>query len=327
MKLNPHKEELLTMNVFLAFLAILLLVSSILFETVVLNEQFNILPIVATTILISLFPLIKGSVVKKEVYKLIFVAGIATLLGNINSITPWIEVSMYNFYSIMYVLFFYCYLSSINITNKFLQGYIYIINFFLFFYFLLQNVEVIVNNFFFDALYIYVVYITLGIKLIVLFVSLLTFISLVLERLSLTKEQNIEIVNSNFNNEITSEPEISSNQAMKKDIIIAQRISLFFESDNAYLDIGFTLNHLCEALSINNPQIVSRVINKNLDTTFYKLVAKYRINYALTLLQSQENWTLDAISNSCGFKSINTFKKYFMDYVGSSPCVYRTNSI
>ncbi|MDM1406013.1 AraC family transcriptional regulator, partial [Myroides marinus] len=56
-------------------------------------------------------------------------------------------------------------------------------------------------------------------------------------------------------------------------------------------------------------------------------VAKYRINYALTLLQSQENWTLDAISNSCGFKSINTFKKYFMDYVGSSPCVYRTNSI
>ncbi|WP_121967499.1 helix-turn-helix domain-containing protein [Myroides sp. N17-2] len=109
-------------------------------------------------------------------------------------------------------------------------------------------------------------------------------------------------------------------------MIIAERICNFFESNDYYLHPSFSIRQLCELLSIENTSIVHRVINNNLDTTFYKLVAKYRINYSLELLKSGNNWTLDVVANTSGFKSVNTFKKYFEEYIGLSPFLYRVNS-
>lgn len=329
MKVSPQREEVLTLYFFLIVLAILLVGSSIFFDTVVLTEDFNLFPILASTILISLFPLVRESVVRKEVYKLFILAAVLIPFSFIKIIPLWAEFSMFNFYSIMYGLFFYCYLRSISITRRFLQGYIYVINFFLFFYFLLYNVEVVINNFFYDAFHIYIMYVALGIKVIMLFVTLLTFVSLLLEQIALRNSNSSQSNDSNIDNVTIEVPveECASIQNIVEtnDAIIAKEICLFFENNRSYLDNGFSIGDLCEALSISNKQIVSRVISQNLNTTFYKLVARYRINYSLTLLQDEENWTLDAISNSCGFKSINTFKKYFINYVGLSPYSYRIN--
>lgn len=328
MKLSPQREEMLIQYFFLIILAILLVGSSIFFEKVVLTEDFNLFPILASTILISLFPLSRENVIRKEVYKLFVLTAVLILFSFIKIVPIWAEVSMFNFYSIMYGLFFYCYLRPITITRRFLQGYIYVINFFLFFYFLLYNVEIVINNFFYNTLHIYIVYVTLGIKIIMLFVTLLTFVSLLFEQISVDNNAS-QSDDSDIDNVTIEVPlqECSTVQNIVEtnDAIIAEEICLFFENNNSYLDNGFAIGDLCEALSINNKQIVSRVISQNLDTTFYQLVAKYRINYSLTLLQNEENWTLDAISNSCGFKSINTFKKYFTNYIGLSPYSYRTN--
>lgn len=155
-----------------------------------------------------------------------------------------------------------------------------------------------------------------------LFISLLTLVSLSFHQI----EMGRKLPQDELQDMDVAEETVSL-QVDERDLIIVDQIKHFFENNKAYLDMGFSLDDLCRALFINNPQIVSKIIKTHFDTTFYKLLAKYRISYAQTLLQSEEHWTLDAISNSCGFRSINTFNKYFMDYVGLSPYLYRTKSL
>ncbi|WHT39327.1 helix-turn-helix domain-containing protein [Myroides sp. mNGS23_01] len=85
----------------------------------------------------------------------------------------------------------------------------------------------------------------------------------------------------------------------------------------------FTLELLGQGISNTNLQVISFVINHHLNSTFYKLVAYHRILYALKLLAERSDWTVLAIAESVGFKSINTFNKYFKDLTGLTPVEYR----
>lgn len=106
--------------------------------------------------------------------------------------------------------------------------------------------------------------------------------------------------------------------------VLERSILAFFESKKGYLAFDFTLNMLAKYLEA--PAVtVSNVINNRLHTSFYKLVALYRIKYAKEIILKQEDITFKFISESCGFKSKSTFNKYFLKFVGQSPSEFKNS--
>lgn len=100
----------------------------------------------------------------------------------------------------------------------------------------------------------------------------------------------------------------------------------FFETSDDYLTNSFSLEDLADAVNLNK-QEVSTVINHQLNSSFYHMVAQYRILHAKELLQERNNLTIEAIVEECGFSSKSTFNKYFKLFVGKTPSVYRNQIV
>lgn len=100
----------------------------------------------------------------------------------------------------------------------------------------------------------------------------------------------------------------------------------FFETSDDFLANSFSLEDLADAVNLNK-QEVSTVINHQLNSSFYHMVAQYRILHAKELLQVRNNLTIEAIVEECGFSSKSTFNKYFKLFVGKTPSVYRNQIV
>ncbi|WP_413514012.1 helix-turn-helix domain-containing protein [Myroides odoratus] len=97
----------------------------------------------------------------------------------------------------------------------------------------------------------------------------------------------------------------------------------FFETSDEFLATSFSLEDLADAVGLTK-QEVSTVINHQLNSSFYHMMAQYRILHAKELLQERNNLTIEAIVEECGFSSKSTFNKYFKLFVGKTPSVYRS---
>lgn len=102
----------------------------------------------------------------------------------------------------------------------------------------------------------------------------------------------------------------------------ATSIIKYFERSEAILEPGFDLEQLAKSIGMNKAQ-VSEIINQEMDSSFYQLLALYRINHAKSLISENKNLTMEAVVDKCGFSSTSTFNKYFKFYVGQTPSVYR----
>lgn len=104
---------------------------------------------------------------------------------------------------------------------------------------------------------------------------------------------------------------------------VSRSVIEFFEKSDSFLEPSFSLDILASELSLSK-QEVSEVINQKMNSSFYQLVALYRIKYAQSLIGENKNLTIEAIVDECGFSSKSTFNKYFKYYVGQTPSVYRS---
>ncbi|MCP1996497.1 helix-turn-helix domain-containing protein [Flavobacterium sp. HSC-61S13] len=103
---------------------------------------------------------------------------------------------------------------------------------------------------------------------------------------------------------------------------LANQIILFFETSNLYLNPDFTLLDLTKELGCSRAEL-SDVLNREMMIGFYSITAMYRIEYAREMLVKKENYTIETLMVECGFQSKSTFNKYFKEYVGVRPSVYR----
>lgn len=104
--------------------------------------------------------------------------------------------------------------------------------------------------------------------------------------------------------------------------IESHSIIKYFEASESYLETNFSLDQLAKELNLSKQQ-VSELINQDMNSSFYQLVAMYRIKHAKTLIGENKNLTIEAIVDECGFSSKSTFNKYFKYFVGQTPSVYR----
>ncbi|WP_121965837.1 helix-turn-helix domain-containing protein [Myroides sp. N17-2] len=105
-----------------------------------------------------------------------------------------------------------------------------------------------------------------------------------------------------------------------------ETIIKYFEKSEAYLETSFSLEQLANDLNLSKQQ-VSEVINQDMNSSFYQLLAMYRIDHAKVLIEENKNLTIEAIVDECGFSSKSTFNKYFKYYVGQTPSVYRSELV
>ncbi|MCC9041297.1 helix-turn-helix domain-containing protein [Myroides sp. M-43] len=96
----------------------------------------------------------------------------------------------------------------------------------------------------------------------------------------------------------------------------------YFEQSDTILELGFDLDQLAKDLNLSKQQ-VSEIINQDMNSSFYQLLAMYRIDHAKSLIGNNKNLTIEAIVDECGFSSKSTFNKYFKYYVGQTPSMYR----
>lgn len=92
-----------------------------------------------------------------------------------------------------------------------------------------------------------------------------------------------------------------------------------------YKRSDLTLRALSEALN-ENPHYVSQVISQELDTSFYELVNRYRIEHAKRMLIEAPEETVLSIAMHVGFNSKSAFHAAFRRHTGATPSHFRTPS-
>jgi AraC-like DNA-binding protein len=112
-------------------------------------------------------------------------------------------------------------------------------------------------------------------------------------------------------------------ESTAQEVVLLIRNTL--QTQQLYLDDKLTLTSLAEALELK-PHMISQVINQTMQTSFYKLINLYRVEYAITLIEKQEtNWSIERIAFESGFGNRVTFNNAFKSIKGCSPSVFKKN--
>jgi len=92
------------------------------------------------------------------------------------------------------------------------------------------------------------------------------------------------------------------------------------EKDEIFKDPDLDRETVCEMLGVNRTYL-SQIINQDMNTTFYQLINKYRLEKSLEMLENSryQHLPLKNISQLCGFKNANTFSMMFKQVYGRTP--------
>lgn len=107
-------------------------------------------------------------------------------------------------------------------------------------------------------------------------------------------------------------------------LALSEKIRLAMDCTEDICQPTFTLAKLAEKLG-SNTSYLSQTINEHFGMTFTSLLNQSRVKEACRRMEDKENYghlTIDAISESVGFRARVTFTKAFKQYVGMLPSEY-----
>ena len=122
---------------------------------------------------------------------------------------------------------------------------------------------------------------------------------------------------------VAEEPATASTEEADQ---LMQRIEQTMRDQSLYTDSHLTIQDLAAAVG-SNRTYVSNAINQNCALSFSQYVARYRVEYAQTILRDpQYSSDHEAIANAValsGFTSDQNFYRVFKDITGLTPLQYR----
>lgn len=109
---------------------------------------------------------------------------------------------------------------------------------------------------------------------------------------------------------------------------LSLKLKSVFENQKAHLDVDLTLNKLAKQIGVTNKKL-STLLNHYLEVSFYDFVNEYRVNEFKNALKNNhfEGYTIEGISNECGFKSKASFYRSFKLKTNMSPSEYKKSLI
>ena len=103
---------------------------------------------------------------------------------------------------------------------------------------------------------------------------------------------------------------------------INQKLTQLMEVDNVYRNPDIKLASLANQLSVSK-QLLSSILNDNLETNFHQYINHYRIHEACRLLKENKHYSIEAIGQEVGFHSRSSFFAAFKKLKGTTPSKYR----
>ena len=100
-----------------------------------------------------------------------------------------------------------------------------------------------------------------------------------------------------------------------------ERLWEFIEESYADPDIHLADAARCSGVSRDH---LNSLLGRFANITFHDLLARYRIERSLTLL-NERNYTLTEVYSRCGFNSPTTFERQFKRWVGCLPIAYKSS--
>ena len=105
---------------------------------------------------------------------------------------------------------------------------------------------------------------------------------------------------------------------------IRRKLAEAMSTGRLHRDSSVTLRALCESLK-ENPHYVSQVINQDLETNFYDLIKKHRVEDAMQALVAEPEKSVLDIALDVGFNSKSTFNAAFRQHAGMTPREFRAS--
>jgi AraC-like DNA-binding protein/tetratricopeptide (TPR) repeat protein len=131
---------------------------------------------------------------------------------------------------------------------------------------------------------------------------------------------------TNFIEDPMIESEIVGNSFVIKDEKVTEILEklIKLEEKKYYLKQEYTLHNVAKRLKTNTAYL-SKIVNSELGKTFSTYTNELRINYIIIELKNNaklRSYSINAISEEIGYKSSESFVKYFKLATGISPTIY-----
>lgn len=107
--------------------------------------------------------------------------------------------------------------------------------------------------------------------------------------------------------------------------VLEEKLNDYMNINKPWLDPEITLPKLSEQLGVSSHHI-SRVINENLNSTFFDMINKKRVEEVINKLNDPEycHYSLLGIAMESGFNSKTAFNRLFKKYTGDTPSSFKT---
>ena len=103
--------------------------------------------------------------------------------------------------------------------------------------------------------------------------------------------------------------------------MVYNKVLRFMESCRPYLDPGFTIDDLAEAV-FSNKVYLSKAVNYYSGRNFRQFVNYYRVLYATDLMKKDRHLKVSELALKCGFNSVVTFNAAFKLNMNMTPSAY-----
>jgi len=117
---------------------------------------------------------------------------------------------------------------------------------------------------------------------------------------------------SEIQNQTELIPQSAANSSLQHKILL-------FIQENFTKDIS--LQHLANEVGYDY-QYLSRLVNAQFKKPFNRILNEYRINHAAALLTETAD-SIDNIAFQCGFNTVRSFNRNFLDILGLTPSAFR----
>jgi len=117
------------------------------------------------------------------------------------------------------------------------------------------------------------------------------------------------------------EPVARPVEKMQREEILFRRIDEYMQRERPYLDDSFDMEGLSRAV-FSNKSMVSRAVNGFSGNNFCQYVNRYRIQYAVSLMQKDQRLKIHEIALACGFRSVVSFNMAFRLFMNDIPSEY-----
>ncbi|GAA3513993.1 hypothetical protein GCM10022393_29800 [Aquimarina addita] len=102
---------------------------------------------------------------------------------------------------------------------------------------------------------------------------------------------------------------------------LLEKIEFTLTKEELYKNPNLTLSIFAKKINIR-PQLLSQLLNDNLNKSFSQFINEYRIEEAKHLLMTNTNLKIDIIAEKSGFNSNSTFYTAFKKVTNTTPAKY-----